>query len=175
MDDELLLSLIGLGLAVLGLGVSIGGLVAALRQLDRTSTAVEAANEAARRAERESAVRQILLSTPVLEHTEQALDAAVGNGEHALARRELIAWRSRGSDVSGLLSNRDDVPAALTQHLTRSLALAATAKERLIDENEDLVEVTTKVRKEIAETCRHLLEMSGRMKAYAAEGVKTSA
>lgn len=160
MDTATVLSLIGLLVAIAGLAV-------ALYQLDRTSTAVEAAEKAAVRTEREAALRSLLSLLPTLEQSEFALDAAVSANEFAVARRELASWRARAADVKGLLSGRVDVQEEIRVNLDASITQAATAKSRLFDEKVDIVAATDRARREIAICVQELTEMAGRLKAYA--------
>src|SRR4051812_21789908 len=119
------------GISLIGLAVAIGGLVVALSQLDRTATAVEAAEAAANRTERDAATRNLLVLVPSLEQAEMALDAAVAAKQFAVARRELAAWRARASEIKGLFTHRSDVDEQLRRNLDTALTQVASAKRRL--------------------------------------------
>jgi hypothetical protein len=155
--------------AVIGFPLAIVGLFLALRQLDRTQTAVEAAAKAERRTERDSVVRQLLAMLPTLAEIDQALDNAVAAGDHSGARRELASWRSRAGDAQGMLTNRTDLPDDLRTDLTRAIVQAGAAKQRLLDHSADIFDVTARARSDISGSVVALTELAGRLKAYALE------
>ena len=140
-----------------------------MAQLNRTTSAVEAAEATAKRVEREAATRHLLVLMTTLDMTEQALESAVANGHFAVARRELAAWRARASEIQGVISVRTDIAQAARDELDRSIALAAGAKGRLLNETVDIVKSTAKARQEIARCVQTLSEVAGRLKAYADE------
>src|SRR4029077_9577741 len=117
----------------------------------------------------DSALRQILTVLPNMEQISEALDSAVREDQLEIARRELVSWRTRGSEALGILAGRNDLPTELRAKLTKSIAQAGAAKARLLDENVDIAKATERARRDIAQSVSELSELSGRLKAYPSE------
>lgn len=152
--------------SVIAFPLALLGLYLALDQLARTQSAVEAAEKARQDTERDSALRQLLVLVPSLAEVAEALETAVVEGDASAARRELANWRLRGSDVRGMLAGRSDLPEGLQPALSRAIVQAGAAKQRLLRDGVDIVEVTESARGEISESVTQLTELLGRVKAY---------
>jgi hypothetical protein len=161
-------------ISIVGFPLAVVGLFLALRQLDRTQNAVEAANDAAKRTERDSAVRQLLLLLPGLAEIEQALDNAISSSDHSVARRELASWRLRGGEVQGMLTGQSDLPDSLQEDLARAIVQAGAAKQRLLDETTDIAAATERAQSDISRSVIALTELAGRLKTYALEEEKAT-
>jgi hypothetical protein len=155
--------------SIVGFSLAIIGLYVALSQLKRTQKAVEAAEDARVRTERDAALRQLLVLLPTLIEVEQALDEAVAAADFPAVRRELATWRSRGGDVMGMVTGREDLPENLHDDLAAAIVQAAAAKQRLLDESVDIIKATQAARLEISQSVAGLTDLSGRLKAYRLE------
>lgn len=157
--------------AVIADWVSIASLLGfglAIAQLHRTRRAVDAANSAIGRTQRQLAVHQALLIIPQLQKLEGDIDLAVVSESREVAIRHLAEWRRLASDVCGLVNGRVSDEGVRT--IQQSAVAAGEAKSLLLSPSNDLLDNTDHARSRIAGACEVLGALAGELKAYSIDG-----
>lgn len=147
---------------------SVVGLALAIWQLHRTRKAVDAANSAIRRTQKQLAIHQALVVIPQLQKLEGDIDLAVISQSREVAIRHLAEWRRLASDVCGLVGEQASETCVRT--VQQSAIAAGEAKSLLLNPTNDLLANTDHARSHIAAACEALGALAGELKAYSIDG-----
>ena len=133
-------------------------------QLKQTKSAAESARDAIGATEYRLAVNMVLMTVPTLQSLESEITLAIDQGKRAEAVRLLMRWQQLCSDLRGLLA--DDVYTQETKLLSKSAVLAAQAVTKLVDAPEatSLVEPTSALRSQMAQTTHALGALAGSLR-----------
>jgi methyl-accepting chemotaxis protein len=153
---------IGLVLGPLGVVISIFGFGLALWQIRKVRSAAQAASSASSRAARSVAQNQILFLIPDLQRIASDLGEAVDQAPDRLARL-IDHWRTSAIRIRSLLRTLGLASDELLTGLTRSLAQATDAKERIRRQDADAAEVTRTFRRTVDRVIEELGDLGGQM------------
>ena len=151
----------------LGVVLGVGAFALAYWQLRRTTSALESANAAVGRTERQLAFQQLLMHLPQLQAIEQDLDRAVAVGERGAAATLLIRWRQLAAETRGLLGRSSVEAHAMDAALTASILASATATAALVNPRRPTVRSSTEdARAAVTIAATLASELIGQLRAY---------
>lgn len=148
--------------------LSVAGLALAIWQVYRTRKAVDAANSAIQRTQRQLAIHQALVVIPQLQKLEGDIDLAVSGGTREAAIRYLAEWRRLASDVCGLVGTH--ASEEIVRTVQQSAVAAGEAKSLILSPSNELLPNTDHARARIAAACEGLGTLAGELKAYSIDG-----
>jgi hypothetical protein len=140
--------------------LAVAGFLIAIRQIQKTLAAAQAAKSAAENASTQIGQNLLLLVLPQLVQIETNLEWAVARNDRDAAIHYLSAWRWQASQVRGHLIGREDTQEVFLVQLQSSIATAADTKLALQDLSADVAKRSRSVQKTIALVTGSLGELS---------------
>lgn len=135
----------------LSIPLAVVGFVIAIRQINKSRSAAEAARDAATNTTADLNRAGILVLLPQLQRVEEQIERAVDSGSTELFIAWANVWRWQASQFRGYLELAEVDSKTLSEHIQKSVTLVTVAKSSLVGNSSvDLVKATKKALESIA-------------------------
>lgn len=135
----------------LSIPIAAAGFYIAIKQINKTKVAAEAARDAAETARKQVGRGSLLVLLPQLQRTEEELERAINLDSRDLCATWLNTWRWQAGQLKGHLRRITTDTATLETTIQASVVASANAKNNLMGpEPGDLKKSTSTARRSIA-------------------------